>query len=319
MVDVKTANAADVGFDVLDPAADPADFDGLLKFVGAKLDDIDGCFALPQQIAFDRKDDLVTFASAGGFRHDSPNNLALAKLYQARGRDRAVVLLPFWNSQRRELAAFGRALAACGITCLQLSLPYHDERQTPGVGFARELACENLGLTLHANVQAVLDARACLTWLERAGYRRLGILGISLGSSVGSIVAALDPRVRAAALILMAGDFAETIWTGSATRHVRQSLERRFTLDEVRRAWRLISSATYAERLAQRLDRVLIVSGELDPVFIPELTRRYVEQLRQAGGKPIWARYGCGHYTLGLMPYAVPTFLRTVSYLRARL
>ena len=46
------------------------------------------------------------------------------------------------------LRLFGRMLAACGITCLQLSLPYHDERRTPGVGFARELVCENLGLTL---------------------------------------------------------------------------------------------------------------------------------------------------------------------------
>jgi pimeloyl-ACP methyl ester carboxylesterase len=213
----------------------------------------------------------------------------------------------------------GRMLAAGGITCLQLSLPYHDERQTPGVGFAREMVCENLGLTLAANRQAIRDARACLAWLETAGYRRLGIVGFSVGASVASIVAALDAKVAAAALLLMADDFADVVWTGSATPHVRQSLQRRFTLDVVRDAWALISPTSYADRLARRLDDVLIVSGDLDTVFLPELTQRYADRLRRSGLDPTWARFGCGHYTLGLPPYALRTFWHTLSYLRAQL
>ena len=228
-------------------------------------------------------------------------------------------MLPYWNSQRHELAVFGRMLAACGITCLQLSLPYHDERRTPGAGFARELACENLGLTLQANRQAILDARACLAWLDMAGYRRLGIVGLSIGASVASIVAALDQRVAAVALLLMADDFAEAVWTGSATRHVRQSLQRRFTLDAVRDAWALVSPASYADRLARRLDDVLIVSGDYDTVFIPELAQRYVDRLRRSRLDPTWVRLGCGHYTLGLPPYALRTFWRTLVHLRERL
>jgi len=131
---------------------------------------------------------------------------------------------------------------------VQLSLPYHDERQTVGVGFARELACENLGLTLRSNRQAVLDARACLTWLEQEGYGRIGIVGMSIGASIASIVTAVDARVRAATFLLMADDFAEVVWTGSATRHVRASLERAFTREEVRSAWSIISPARHAAR-----------------------------------------------------------------------
>ena len=117
----------------------------------------------------------------------------------------------------------------------------------------------------------------------------------------------------------MADDFAEVVWTGSATRHVRQSLQRRFTLDDVRDAWALISPASYADRLARRIDDVLIVSGDLDTVFIPELTQRYVDRLRRSRLDPTWVRLGCGHYTLGLLPYALRTFWRTLVYLRARL
>ena len=227
------------------------------------------------------------------------------------------MLLPYWNASRQACRPFGALLARCGITCVQLSLPYHDERQTIGVGFARELACENLGLTIRSNRQAVLDARACLTWLEREGYRRTGIVGVSIGASIASIVAALDGRVRAAALLLMADDFADAVWTGSATRHVRQSLERRFTRDEVRSAWSIISPASHAARLSARLDRLLIVSGARDTVFLPELTRNYVERLRGLGLHPTWIQYGCGHYTLGLPFYAARCFLRTLAHLRA--
>jgi hypothetical protein len=319
MESIKVAGEAAVGFELLEPGARSDDLDGLLRFVRAKLDHAEEYFALPGEITYNRSGQLVTFESRGASSRDSPNNLAIARLFEARRRDRAVVVLPYWNSQRHELAAFGRMLAACGITCLQLSLPYHDERRTRGAGFAREMACENLGLTLLANRQAILDARACLAWLDMVGYRRLGIVGLSIGASVASIVAALDQRVAAVALLLMADDFAQAVWTGSATRHVRQSLQRRFTLDAVRGAWALVSPASYADRLARRLDHVLIVSGDLDTVFIPELAQRYVDRLRRSGGDLTWVRLGCGHYTLGLPRYALRTFFRTLIYLRARL
>jgi hypothetical protein len=287
----------------------------LMLHVGAALGDVEAYFADSAPAAFRRQGSMLAFDSpAGG---DGPNGIARARIYDCGRRQRAVVLLPYWNAAREDCRPFGALLARCGVTCVQLSLPYHDERATAGVGFARELACENLGLTIRSNRQAVRDARACLTWLEREGYRRIGIVGMSLGASVASIVAAIDARVQAAALLLMADDFADVVWTGSATRHVRRSLERAFTRDEVRAAWSIISPATHAARLSARLERLLIVSGELDSVFLPELTRTYVERLQRLGLNPSWARYGCGHYTLALPFYALRCFARTLAHLRA--
>src|SRR5262249_29603003 len=151
-----------------------------------------------------------------------------ATLFEARNANSAVILLPHWNAPRVAYQTFAKMLSRFGITCLQLSMPYHDERQTPDTGFARELVCENLGLTIQTNRQAVIEARASLSWLEQRGYKRLGVIGVSIGSSIGSIVAALDSRVRTVVLLLMADDFAEVVWTGSATRHIKSSLARRF-------------------------------------------------------------------------------------------
>jgi pimeloyl-ACP methyl ester carboxylesterase len=312
---LKFAGAASVGLDCLEPGRAEDDLPQLLACMRTALRDADAYFIDRQPPNFRRQGSLLAFDSPSA--GDGPNSVARAQIYDSGQRRRAVVLLPYWNATREACRPFGALLARCGVTCIQLSLPYHDERRTPGVGFARELACENLGLTIQSNRQAVRDARACLTWLEQEGYQRIGIVGVSIGASIASIVAALDERVRAAALLLMADDFADAVWTGSATRHVRLSLERVFTRDDVRSAWSIISPATHAARLSARLDRVLIVSGDLDTVFLPELTRNYVERLRGFGRDPTWIRYGCGHYTLGLPFYAARCFLRTLAHLRA--
>jgi hypothetical protein len=312
----KFAGEPAVGLDYVAGTSGPDTLARLLEVMTAVARDAETYFDGGRP-AFRRAGPMLSFDSPLG--GDGPNGIARAQIYDSGRRARAVVLLPYWNAAREAARPFGRLLAACGVTCVQLSLPYHDERQTPGTGFARELACENLGLTIRSNRQAVIDARACIDWLEQEGYRRIGIVGVSIGASIGSIVAAIDARVRAAALLLMADDFADVIWTGSATRHVRASLERAFNQDEVRAAWSIISPATHAARLTARLDRLLIVSGELDTVFLPELTRRYIARLEALGLRPTWLRYGCGHYTLGLPTYAARCFLRTLGYLHATL
>ena len=315
----KFAGSATVGLDHLGipPAVDGDDLARLTAIVTRALADPAAFFARPQQPVFRRQGSMLNFDSPGG--GNGQNGTARARIYQARRRERAIVLLPYWNAPRSAANPFGTLLARCGVTCVQLSLPYHDERRTPGVAFARELVCENLGLTIQANRQAVRDAGACVSWLEREGYARIGIVGVSIGASIASIVAAIDKRVASAALLLMADDFADVVWSGSATRLVRASLERRFTLEQVRAAWSIISPASHAGRLSERLERLLIVSGALDTVFLPALTSTYVERLRGLGLDPTWIRYGCGHYTLGLPFYAAPCFLRTLAHLRATL
>ena len=80
-------------------------------------------------------------------------------------------------------------------------MPYHDRRAIPGHDRADYLVGPNIGLTLQANRQAVLDVRRSLLWLAQSGYGKLGIVGTSIGSAVGCITMAHDPLVRAGAFL----------------------------------------------------------------------------------------------------------------------
>jgi pimeloyl-ACP methyl ester carboxylesterase len=306
-----------VGLDVLKPNQDPNDLAKLLSVLETSISRPDEYFRPDASVEFSYNRQVLEFKSP--FATTAENDAVRARLMEARGGERAVVLLHHWNADAEAYRTLALLIAASGISCLRLSLPYHHHRQTPGVGFARELVCENLGLTIRSHRQAVVECRLCLTWLERQGFRRLGIVGVSVGSSIASIVAALDSRVSAAALILMADDFAEVVWTGSATTHVKASLLRRFTFEEVQAAWAIVSPATYAKRLSERLDHVLIISGRRDMVFVPASTRRYVERLSASGLSPKWVQLGCGHYTLRLFPYSAITAARTITFLRGAL
>lgn len=316
---VKIAGRAVAGFDRLREGGDPDDLAGLLRFVESACGDPAAFFRPAGTPAFSLDGRELVYPSLGHDPPDHPNRQACALIHHSRRRERGVVLLPYWNAARADASGFAALLARGGIGCLQLSLPYHDARQTPASGFAREMASENLGLTIQANRQAVLDARAALGWLEANGYRRLGVVGLSIGSSIAAITAAFDERVKAIAMLLAAGDFAEVMWTGSATRHVRAALERDFTLDEVKAAWRIISPQSHIEALAGRIREPLIVSAALDTVFLPELTRDYVDRLGTCGLRPRWKLYGCGHYTLGLLPYALRAAYDVIAYLRRTL
>ncbi len=105
------------------------------------------------------------------------NNLVHARFFPAKHSGPAVVLLPNWNAKWDGQVQLCRWLNTLGITVLRLSLPYHDRRNVPGHERADHLVGPNIGLTLQANRQAVIDTRRCLYWLEQNGYTKLGLVG----------------------------------------------------------------------------------------------------------------------------------------------
>src|SRR5262249_60828358 len=92
-----------------------------------------------------------------------------------------------------------------------------------------------------ANRQAVLDARSCLTWLERQGYDRLGILGTSIGSSVGYITLVHDKRVRAGGFFHVSTYFADVVSQGMTTNHVWEALRHELSVAELGGVWGAVS------------------------------------------------------------------------------
>ena len=98
-------------------------------------------------------------------RHYPENNLVNARWFPARGK-RAVVLLPHWNSDALAYNALCRVFNLLGISVLRLSMPYHDIRTPAEIQRADYAVSANIGRTLDACRQAVIDVRCCLDWLE---------------------------------------------------------------------------------------------------------------------------------------------------------
>ena len=105
------------------------------------------------------------------------------------------MVLPQWNAGPDGHVGLAKLLNRFGISALRMSMAYHAERMPRELERADYHVSSNIGRTIHAVRQSIIDTRACLDWLGGQGYRRLGVLGTSLGSCVACIAAAHDTRV----------------------------------------------------------------------------------------------------------------------------
>lgn len=249
---------------------------------------------------------VVRFPSALTTPHPS-NNTVVTRYFPAARRPgapkRAVVVLPQWNSDREGHVGLCRLLARFGLSALRLSLPYHDERMPSELTRADYIVSANIVRTLEVCRQAVLDARRAIDWLWAQGYERIGILGTSLGSCLSMLTACHEPRIRAQALNHISPYFADVVWRGLSTRHVRQGLEGHITLDRLRALWMPISPQFHMDTLQTRDVRTLLVYARYDLTFPLDLSRRLVREFRQRGIPHRLAVLPCGHYSTGAAPF----------------
>jgi dienelactone hydrolase len=245
--------------------------------------------------------DFLRFTSA--VRTPYPqNDLVNARWFPAKG-SRAVVLLPHWNSDAISYAGLARLLNWLGIAVLRLSMPYHDIRRPAEISRADYAVSANVGRTLDAARQGVIDIRSCFDWLEQQNYSQLGILGTSLGSCYSFLAAAHDPRVRVAAFNHASTHFADVVWHGQSTRHIRQGLEAEVDVERLRELWSAISPMSYFRQFARWPKKSLIIYADYDLTFLPEFSRDTVAQFAEHGLDYRVAVLPCGHYTTGETPY----------------
>ena len=227
---------------------------------------------------------------------------------------RAVVVLPQWNSDRAGHIGLSRLLARFGISALRLSLPYHDDRMPPELTRADYIVSSNIGRTVQVCRQAVLDAKRAVDWLALKGYERIGILGTSLGSCLAMLTTAHEPRIRAQALNHVSPWFADVVWRGLSTRHVREGLDGHLDLPQLRDLWRPISPFSYLDQV--RHARTLLVYARYDLTFPVDLSRTLVQEFSKRELPHEVSVLPCGHYSTGMAPfkfmdgYVLTTFLR---------
>lgn len=251
---------------------------------------------------FSLKNRALTFSSPVKTPHEE-NNIVRAQWFSAGKGDRAVVILPHWNAQSHQHGALCRGLSRLGISALRLSLPYHDERMPAEIQRADYAVSSNIGRTIDATRQAVIDARCCVDWLSQQGYQRLGIVGTSLGSCYAFLTSAHDARLRVNVFNHCSTYFADVVWTGLSTRHIRQTLEEHIDLERLRAVWMAISPVSHMKRYADHVKKSLFIYTRYDTTFLPHLSRQVMAQVRDHGIDHRTVVLPCGHYTLGETPF----------------
>jgi hypothetical protein len=268
---------------------------------------------------FTLQDGRLAFTSAVESPHPE-NNRAMARYFPVRdARRRAVIVLPQWNSDAEGHVGLCKLLNKFGLTTLRLSMAYHDVRMPPELKRADYHVSSNIGRTIAATRQSIIDVRSCIDWLEQQGYERIAILGSSLGSCVAFIAAAHEPRIQAGVFNHISTYVSDVVWTGISTQHVRQGFEGSVTQDELRNYWSIISPASYLHRMTARKLKSLLIWARYDTTFLPEFSAQVLQSFRDLQLPHRVKELPCAHYTTGEFPFKWMDGLAMCRFLRSEL
>jgi pimeloyl-ACP methyl ester carboxylesterase len=157
-----------------------------------------------------------------------------------------------------------------GLDVALLTLPYHSARKPSDSYFSGDrFAVPHVSRMAEAVREAIFEIRLVTRWLQEETQRPVGILGLSLGGYLSSLLAGLcdDPDfVIPMVPPVCIGDLAWRFFTQS--RHYDKGVLPAFTKHELRSAYRIHSPLTYPLRVPRH--RTLIIAGRGDRIVPPE-------------------------------------------------
>lgn len=281
-------------------------------------------YALPEINDWNLQGDHLTWTSAI-ITSSVSNNTVHARLFTPK-RERqnkpraAVVVLPQWNAQPDSHVEACRIFNGLGMSALRLTLPYHQERKPADIERAEHLVSSNIGRTIQSMRQAVLDTRAAVRWLKQQAFERVGILGTSIGSCTAFLAFAHEPAIDVGVFNHVSGYFADVVWKGISTRHVRQGIEAELSLEELREFWKPISPVPFIPRLLDMKPRPMrFIAAKYDLTFPVELSREVIDEVRRLGIDLDVVWLPCGHYTTAELPWKAIDAWKIATFMRKHL
>jgi len=243
------------------------------------------------------------------------NNTVHAEYYRpvsqadrAGSRFPGVIVLDITAGDQKLSRIIATHLAQNRIAALFVQMAYYGPRRPPGSEL--RLLTPNYQHTMAAVRQTVLDIRQATAWLEarpEIDAHRLGVLGTSLGSFMGTLAAEMEPKLSRLAVLLGGGGLVNAYYDDPRAANFRQLWEALGGTKE--KLAQLIGPAdplTCASNLKDR--RVLIIAGKRDDIVPPKAA----EALWQATGKQEIIWYDCTHY--GAVVYFLPAMRHIVRH-----
>jgi dienelactone hydrolase len=241
------------------------------------------------------------------------NNTVHAEYYRpkSKGPVPGVIVLDITAGDQRLSRTIATHLAQHQIAALFVQMAYYGPRRPPGSQL--RLLSPDYRHTMAAVRQTVLDIRQATAWLEsrpEIDRERLGILGTSLGSFMGSLAAEMEPKLRRVAVLLGGGGLVDAYYDDSRAASFRQLWEALGGTKE--KLAELIAPAdplTCAANLKER--KLLILAGKRDDIVPPKAA----EALWKATGEQEIIWYDCTHY--GAVAYFLPAMRHIVHHFSA--
>jgi len=222
-----------------------------------------------------------------------------------------LIMLHGYGGRKEDMKDFAKFAAENGYAIAAIDAQYHGERKQPG----KALYSTNLTESRDGVVQTVIDARRTVDYLESRGdvdSTKIGLVGGSMGGILGAIFAGVEPRVKAAVLIVGGGNMSLMIMKSEhpAIPPIRAYLEEKgITYQEIQGFLDPIDPINFIDKIAPR--PLLMHNGKHDTIVPAEAGRQLYERAKQP--KTVYW-YDAGHN--------VPTelvALRTLRWLNENL
>lgn len=157
-----------------------------------------------------------------------------------------------------------------GLDVAMMTLPYHGARAPRNARFSGELfASPDAGRLNEAVRQAVHDAHMIMNWARRETGAPVGLLGLSLGGYISSLIAGLTSDPAFVIPIVPPVDLADLAWRSFITdKNFQEGAKPPLTREEHYAVYRIHSPLTYPLQVPK--ERLLIVAGRGDRVVPPE-------------------------------------------------
>lgn len=309
---------------VVDPLAATAAHKGSIEFVPIKDDaDVPERFRLARHtFPFEiEKTHELKFSGVDIFklRFPSPvesphieNNTVHCEFFVPRGKTNvpAVIVLDILDGAQVVSRGEAMWLAQNDVAALVVQMAYYGPRR-PTKERVRLLS-PDVEHSVKAITQTVLDCRRAAAWLAtrpEVDSNKLGIVGTSLGSFVGGVVAAAEPRLKSVCLLLGGGGLVDAFYNhpkAAPFRAINEFLGG--NLDNLKRLIAPVDPITYAKSLKDK--RLLLIAASRDDVVPPEAMKR----LWEATGQPKILWLDATH--VGAAAFVFPTMQAVIKHIK---
>ncbi len=195
----------------------------------------------------------------------------------AEGKYPGIVFLHGRGGNKRDILPIASLFTSAGYAGISIDCQYHGDRNPRGKNIYSQYVYQDRDAT----IQTVVDARRAVDFLqsrEEVMPDRIGLVGGSMGGILGTLVAAVETRIKASVLLVAGGNWSKI---ASISQHGDAKNLRKVGVDMERlgKVLACVDPINFAEMISPR--PVLFQLGKKDDVVPAETGRELFEAAKE--------------------------------------